>query len=289
MAQFLRKEAPQIKLRLASSNEANAEKLRQEFPEAEVIIADFLDSKSMDAAVAGIEGFYISTPMNMLPQMREVAAIFAEAVKKSGTAVHIIRQLAMQPEYNAHAMPEPFKTMVGGEYSDSSLKSLMDKTGLPITYLNFGATFMDNIIYLMGRAIREERKMIWHHRKCPFVDPRDLAEAAARLLLSDNHRHIGVCHTMNNGNDNLRYSQVADMMTEIYGEKIEYVGDKDSFLEEYAPSQGPLAAFLWEFFEFEESFEVGWALNDFAENILGRKPTTVREWLIEHRAQVLGE
>ena len=60
-------------------------------------------------------------------------------------------------------------------------------------------------------------------------------------------------------------------------------------MEEYAPSQGPLAAFLWEFFEFEESFEGGWALNDFAETILGRKPTTVREWLIEHRAQVLGE
>lgn len=36
----------------------------------------------------------------------------------------------------------------------------------------------------------------------PGVDPREIAKVVANLLLSDNHRHIGCTHTINNGHDN---------------------------------------------------------------------------------------
>lgn len=45
----------------------------------------------------------------------------------------------------------------------------------------------------------------------------------------------------------------------------------------------PTLNVIWDFFEYERDNEVVWALNDFVERTIGRKPTTSREWLIEHR------
>ena len=86
----------------------------------------------------------------------------------------------------------------------------------------------------------------------------------------------------------MRFSEIPAVMSEIYGEPIEYVGDKESFIKEHSSWLGPAAEFLWGFFEFEASYEEGWALNDFGERILGRKMTTLREWLVEYKAEVLG-
>jgi hypothetical protein len=109
---------------------------------------------------------------------------------------------------------------------------------------------------------------------------------AGRLFLSDNHRHIGQFHTVNNGHDLMRFSDVAELMSEVFGEKITHDGSKEGFLDAYSQRFGPGCAHLWEFFEYERENEVVWARNDFAERTLGRKPLTVREWLREH-AQIL--
>ena len=287
MAKFLQKEAPKIKLRLVSSNEQRAEGLRKEFPDAEVVVADYLDLPSLEKAVDGIEGFYVSGPPYLDPN--ETMNNFVAAVKKSGTAIHIVRQVALMPGYNYRLLPDNLRAMMRGEYSDLVIKRILDESDLPVTYLNFGASFMDNLIYTFGKSVREQRKLIWHNRKVPYIDPRDLAEVAARLLLSDNHRHIGLLHTLNNGHDFMHASDLAALMSEVYGEPIGLVSDKKAFIEEYTPVFGPATeGFIWNFFEFEESYEVGWALNDFGERMLGRKPTTLREWLVEHKAMVLG-
>ena len=85
MAKFLQKEAPKIKLRLVSSNEQRAEGLRKAFPDAEVVVADYLDLPSLEKAVDGIEGFYVSGPPYLDPN--ETMNNFVAAVKKSGTAI----------------------------------------------------------------------------------------------------------------------------------------------------------------------------------------------------------
>ncbi len=286
MAKFLEKEAPQIKLRLVTSRDEGLEPLRQEFPNAEVVKADYMDIPSLEAAVADMEGMYVASP-HMLPGGLVTENLVA-AIKKSGNPVHIIRQVAFMPEYNWRLLPEPMRQMMGGEYPDLAIKRIFEESGLPVTFINFGASFMDNLIYQMGRGIREERKMIWHPRKVPLIDPRDISEIAARLLLDDNAGHIGLLHTLTNNQDNMRYSEIPAIMTELYGEPIEYVGGKELFIKEYTPVFGPAVEFLWNFFEFESSYEEGWALNDFGERFLGRKMTTLREWLVEYKDEVLG-
>jgi len=154
-----------------------------------------------------------------------------------------------------------------------------------VTYLNLGATFMDNFLWMKEGLVRE-RKLIWHNRLIPFIDPRDIAEVAGRLFLSDNHRHIGQFHTLNNGFDLMRFSDVAEVMSEVFGETITHDGSKEAFFNAYA-HLGVLRQVLWDFFEYERDNEVVWARNDFVERTLGREPVTVRAWLREHAEGLL--
>lgn len=285
LAQFLNREAPSVKLRLATSNPSKTESLYKSFPAAEVVIASYYDADSLKAAVDGIEGVFVVSP----PGTNEEKAMsnLVTALKASGSAIHILKLLGMQPEANIRRFP---KAILQNELSLPMqcirAKQILDESDLPVTYLNSGATFMDNFFW-MKRALKEEHKLIWPERLIPFIDPRDIAEVAGRLLLSNNQRHISQFHTMNNGNDLLRFSDVAEIMTEVWGVKITYESSREAFLKEYGQRLGPVAQRLLDFFDYEEQNEVVWAPNKFVELMIGRKPTTVREWLLEHKDALL--
>ena len=280
LADFLQREAPQIQLRLVSSNAERVDALRRDFPFAEVVFANYFDLPSLESAAQGMEGFFVNAPggTDERPAMTHLVA----ALKKAGTAVHVLRTVGLQPEANPRRIPQPVREgKVGLPMQHPIVKRILDESDLPVTYLNLGATFMDNFFW-MKEGLTRERKLIWHNRLIPFVDPRDIAEVAGRLFLSDNHRHIGQFHTRNNGHDLMRFSDVAELMSEVFGEKITHDGRKESFLQAYSQQLGPIASELWEFLEYERANEVVWARNDFVERTLGRKPVTVREWLQEH-------
>lgn len=287
LAALLMREAPSIRLRVATRSESRAEELRQKFPAAEVVRAEYSDLPSLTKAVEGMEGVFFITPGG--PGDQEHTRNLVTALKASGTLVHMIRLLGTIPEVNTHRMRPTLKgAILGIDIRYTTMKQILDESGLPVTYLNSGATFMDNFMRLgQARLVQSERKLVWPERLVPWIDPRDIAEVAGRLFLSDNHRHIGQFHTMNNGHDLLRFRDVAQLMSEVYGEPISYDGSKEGFFAAY-PYLGPIRDFLWEFFEHEQDNEVAWSLNDFVERTLGRKPKTLREWLVEHRNAVLG-
>ncbi len=287
LAEFLRKEAPQIRLRLVSTKRERCDALRRDFPQAEVVGANYFDLASLERAVEGMEGIFVLTPgeTDERPAMTNLVA----AVKKAGCAVHILRGVGMQPEASLRRIPETLRQppALSLPIQHPIAKQILDESGLPVTYLNFGATFMDNFFRRMAAGLRRERKLIWHNRLIPFIDPRDIAEVAGRLFLSDNHRHIGQFHTLNNGRDLMRFSDVAELMTEVFGEKITHDGSKEAFFAEYREQMGDMRSRLWNFFEYERDNEVVWAPNNFVERTLGRKPTTLRQWLQEHKDQLL--
>lgn len=285
LARFLSREAPSIRLRLVSSDEGRCEALRREFPKTEAVVANYFDLASLERAVAGMEGIFVITPGGT--DERPAMSNLVSAIKRAGCAVHILRGLGMQPESNLRRIPEFLRQppALGLPVQHPIVKQIFDESDLPVTYLNFGATFMDNFFWMAG-ALRRERKLVWHNRLIPFIDPRDIAEVAGRLFLSDNHRHIGQFHTLNNGHDLMRFSDVAALMTEVFGETVTHDGSKEGFYAEYA-HMGDIRDILWGFFEYERDNEVVWARNDFVERTLGRKPVTLREWLREHATPLL--
>lgn len=287
LAAHLTRMAPSIRLRLVTRNMDKAEALRLKYPRAEVMIADYADLPSLVQAVEGMEGAFVIAPTGL--NERACMTNLIAAFQASGSLVHMLRILGLHPEESVNRIPKARRLNGNGiEIQHLMVRKLLDDSGLPVTFLNCGATFMDNFIrYGQGESVRRERKLIWPEHLVPWIDPRDIAEVAARLFLSDNHRHIGHFHTMNNGHDLLRYHQVAELMSETWNEKIVFDGSKEAFLDAY-PQLGPRAHDLWDYMQYEQDNEVVWALNDFVERTIGRKPTTLREWLIEHRDVILG-
>lgn len=287
LAAFLTREAPSIRLRLASRSEDKAEGLRARFPAAEVVVADYFDLPGLTTVVDGMEGIFFITPSGIQEEVPTTNMI--AACRASGSLVHMLRIVGLQPEANPHRIPQALRdTGVGIEIQHPIAKRLLDESGLPVTYMNCGATFMDNFIRLgLGETIKRQRKLIWPERLIPWIDPRDIAEVAGRLFLSRNHRHIGQFHTLNNGHDLMRFHEVAELLSEVLGEPVSYDSSREAFFAAYAFMGEPKLNQIWNFFQYEQDNEVVWARNDFVERTLGRKPTTLREWLIEHRDMLL--
>ncbi|KAJ0340664.1 hypothetical protein COL154_011097 [Colletotrichum chrysophilum] len=280
LAQFLAREAPETKLRLATSNDSKKAQLQSAFPDAEVVVANYADASSLSAAVTGAEGVFVITP----PGLHEEKPMtdLVSALKQAGSATQIIRFLGLFPEFPSSKIPP--------ELGPGSLpvehriaQKIFDDSGLPVTYVNCGATFMDNLAIQM-RAVLAKKTVIWPEHRVPWMDPRDVAEVVGRLFLSTNAKHIGAFHTMNNGHDLMTFKELSIIMSEIFDEPIGYDGSHEAFAGFYGKVMGPhLSQVLWNFFKFEEAHEEVWALNNFVERTIGRKPVTVRQWLLEHK------
>lgn len=288
MATYITDTEPDIRLRLATSSIRKAEALQQRFPKAEIVSCDYMDRDSLKSAVRDMEGIFCTTPtlLDEKPAMENMVA----AVEHAGCLVHMIRQVGLTPEMSHSRLPrELVERGIGLPIQHPIARRVLDEAGLPVTFLNTGASFMDNFLVRMGPALKRERRLIWPERKVPYIDPTEVGEIAARLLMSNDRRHIGLFHTVNNGTDFLQFSEIAQLMSDLWGETITYDGSKNGFFSEYGDKiDSKTLEFLWNFFGYERSVEVAWAPNQCAEIILGRKPRTLSEWLTENRTRILG-
>ncbi|VUC29449.1 unnamed protein product [Clonostachys rosea] len=283
LAEFLSKNAPSIQLSLATSSPEKRNTLQSLFPKAHVVQANYMDVASLTKALQGIEGVFVVTTGGI--DERVAMSNLVTALSGSKDIVHVVRMVGVFPEFAQQRVP---KALIPGglPYEHPIAKSILDESGLPVTYLNCGATFIDNLWLQMGPVL-EKQTLIWPEHRVPFMDPRDIAEIAGKLLISDNAKHIGAFHTMNNGQDWLTFKEVSVILSEVLDQPVGYDGSYEGFAEAFGPKLGPALDTLWAFFKFEELNEENWALNGFSERILGRKPCTVREWIIEHKEKLL--
>lgn len=294
LARYVQTHAPQVKLRLVTSARAKQADLESRFPGADVRIASYYDEPSMAAALEGADGVFLVTP-NFLDEERAMP-IFARAARAAGTIAHIVRLLGDPPGMTLDRVPAEIRDFRphGPATQHLIAKEILHTSGLPVTFINCAAYMMDNFLATPARLLRERHELVVPvNRLNAFIDPRDVAAVAACLLLSDNHRHIGQIYHLDNGHDVMRFSQAAELMGEIFGMPIGYDGSKERFIRDlgdrYRTVMGHERApeYMVSVFEYELENEVTWRRSDVVEAIIGRKPTTLAEWLTEHRDQIL--
>jgi uncharacterized protein YbjT (DUF2867 family) len=287
LARFLRFKAPQLKLRLISSNPQTTASLRNEFPEAEAAHASYFDRPSLDAALAGVEGIFVVTPTYI--DERVAMTNLVASVKKAGSVTHVVRIVGHEPEQTLDRVPQALRDFGSGTATQHFIaREILDASGLPVTCLNIGASYMDNFIRI-AEITRRTRSLVWPQRYIPYIDPREVGEIAARLLLSPDRRYIHQFLTINNGHDLLTSDAVATMMSDVLVETISHDGSKEAFLREFTGiwekryNRKGVAEYLWDFFAYEAENSAFQSLNDLAERILQRKPMTLRAFFKEHR------
>jgi hypothetical protein len=133
---------------------------------------------------------------------------------------------------------------------------------------------------------------VWPQRYIPYIDPREVGEIAARLLMSPDRRYVHQFLTINNGQDLLTSDAVAAIMSDVLLEPISHDGSKEAFSREFTGiwerryNRKGVAEYLWDFFAYEAENCAFQSLNDVAERILQRKPMTLRAFFQEHRALI---
>lgn len=175
-------------------------------------------------------------------------------------------------------------------------KALLENSGLPVTFINIGAYFMQNFkTPFFNGALRAERTLaVPRNRRMGFIDTQDIGACAAVLLLSKDQRHIGQTYHLDNGHDVMWFDEVAQLMSQAFGEPIRYDGSDETFLrfcgdgvKQYIGRPDADAYFL-HYFQFEQDNQTVWRKTDIVEFLSGRPATRLSDWLKANKGEILG-
>jgi uncharacterized protein YbjT (DUF2867 family) len=226
---------------------------------AEVVIGDLRESKSIDAALAGVDSVFYIAPA-FLPDEAEVGKRFVEAVKRSG-AKRIVFSSVIHPvlaELANHAAKAPVEAAI----LDSGLEyTLLHPT---LYFQNYAGSLP---------KIRETGVLAepWSSEtRFSRVDYRDVADVAAVALLEDRLLH-GTFELCADGE--LNRIEIAALLGEVLGRRVRAERIDPKTLGKEADPMRPMFA------HYDEHGLLGSALSLRA--ILGREPRTLRAYFEE--------
>ncbi len=294
VARKIKAQAPDTRLKLIVRSEKHRPALEQEFPGDEVVLANYYDLPSLEVALAGLQGLYIVTP-DFLDEERAMTNL-VYAARASRGIMHIVRLLADPPGMTYERVPNALrKYSTGIATQHLRAKVILENSGLPITYTNIASAFMQNFMRALNPPLRAERVLAMpRDRRSGFIDSADIAACVAAILLSPNQRHIGQTYHLDNGHDVMWLSDVADMMSDAFGEKITFDGSDETFLRLNGPALAAITGrpdapeYFLNYFQFEQDNDTIWRKTDIVEFLTGRPATRMYDWLVANKTAILG-
>ncbi|MGV0598884.1 NAD(P)H-binding protein, partial [Mycolicibacterium pulveris] len=213
VARWISYHDPDTRLRLATRNSKNQTNLAQEFPNAEIISADYLDVDDMKAALDGVSAVFVVTP-DFLDEKQAMENLVASA-RAAGDIRVIVRIQGVLPNVKPSDVPHDMRDVGGPATQHFVARSILNDSGLPVVHLNMVAYLTDDLLR-WGNPIREHDLLSMpYNRRAAWVDPADVGEAAARIILSRDDRHIGHQYDVDNGHDVLEFDEVARMLSDV--------------------------------------------------------------------------
>ena len=102
-------------------------------------------------------------------------------------------------------------------------EKIIEESGIPYTFLRSGA-FMQNFVNFFGQTIREQNAIYLPvgEGKVSFVDVRDIAAAAAALVINNHAQDENKAYDIT-GQEALSYAQAAEVLSKELGRKISYI------------------------------------------------------------------
>lgn len=272
---------PSAHLRLASSREEGLAKLREANPTAEVVQADWYDKDSLVRAMQGIDRVFVVVPDFATDESRLTPNIIA-AAKESGGIKQILRLIALPPGLKSSDLsPDVMDTHCGAAIH-SLAKEQLDASGLPVTYLNVACWIMFNVPWFLADEIKASRRLAMPAAAdAPrrWVAEDDIATVAAKLLTDDPAQHVGREYLMT-GAEQYTFPQVAELLTDVLGEKVEYADDDGGL----RAAMGDMFDKTMTYFSHETRDYRDVPANDVLQSLTGKKQATLREYLESNKS-----
>jgi uncharacterized protein YbjT (DUF2867 family) len=240
---------------------------------AEVIEGSHGDPAVVDEAFAGADAVFWLAPPDPRAQSVEAAYVgftrpAAEAFKKHGVERAVgVSALGRGTPWAAHA---------GYVAGSLAMDDLIASSGAAYRALT-NPSFMDNIIR-QAEAIKNQGMFfspIDGGRKLPAVATRDIAAAAARLLLDDSWSGAGEVPLL--GPEDLSFNDMAGIISEVLGKEVRFQQTTFEAYQDRFVSFGMTDAMA------QGMTDMAWAKNEGLDNAVPRTPenstpTSFREW-----------
>jgi uncharacterized protein YbjT (DUF2867 family) len=205
----------------------NAEKAREVLgPDAKTAVAELTDRAALEKALQGVQSVFVVTGHN--PGMVEQQNIVLDAAMKAG-AKYLVRVSG------GRAVVAPDSESVIGR-SHYAIEERLRDSGIGWVILRPGL-FMQNVL-TQAAAIKNDNKMVLPFAKdlpVALTDVRDTGAVGARILI-DPTPHAGKTYEFTGKLTN--YGEFADVLSQVLGRTITYVGVTPEQAEQAMKSRG---------------------------------------------------
>jgi uncharacterized protein YbjT (DUF2867 family) len=177
-------------------------------PGVETVDIDFNQAESVRAALKGVETLFMLVPFT--PNQAEFDSVVAAEAKKAGVTF-IVKSSVTGADKEGYTIARWHRA---GEKA-------VEKTGIPWCFLRPNA-FMQNTHNFFAATIKGQGAFYYPAKdsRTSFVDVRDIASVAARVLTEKGHQ--GKAYELT-GPESLTYGQCADQLGAVLGKKVSYV------------------------------------------------------------------
>ncbi|WP_298145765.1 SDR family oxidoreductase [Flavobacterium sp.] len=237
----------------------------------ELRVGDYDNYDSLVAAFTGIDKVLLVSAVAFVDRFAQHKNVI-DAAKQSG-----VKHLVFTSVQRSNKLDFVIE---GNTQSDIDTENYLKKSGLNYTVLKNGL-YAETIPLYLGFAFLQSGAKIALKEgdgKIAFATRNDLAEAAAKVLLTNNYHNSELLLT---GGEALTFSEVTKIASVATNKQVSYTPvSKEDYLAQFVANGFP--EFLGQFlYRWVQSFEAGVfsEVSPDLEMILGRKPTSVKQYL----------
>jgi uncharacterized protein YbjT (DUF2867 family) len=240
----------------------------------EIVNMDYNKPETIAAALDKVGKLFLLTLPSL--NMTDISSKVVREAKKNG-----VQRIVKLSVFGADAEPG---IIIGRLHRQE--EKIIEESGITYTFLRSSA-FMQNFVNYYGYTIKTQNAIYLPagEGKVSFVDARDVAAVAAKLLTENNgrSRHDKKAYVVT-GSEALSYSQVAEIISKEIGRKISYIDTSEEDARKSMKSMGRedwlIDAILEEFYNTRVGNRS--ETTNIVEQIIGRKPTSFAQFVRDY-------
>jgi uncharacterized protein YbjT (DUF2867 family) len=258
--------APAVSIKAAVHSRQNVKKVNDD-DRVKVIPIDYNESDTLRQALKDVDKLFLLTPD--VPNAAHFASNAVTEAKKAGIR-HIVKQSVMGADLEAD---------VGTMRLHRQVEEIIEQSGIPFTFLRPNE-FMQNFINFHSPSIKGNNAFYFplDDAKVSLVDVRDIAAVAVKSL-TDEDLHKNKTHLIT-GPEALSYHQVAEILSNRIGRKINYVNISDEEARAAMKEIGMSDWLINTVSELSDYFRKGKAseISSAVEEVTGNKPISFSQF-----------
>jgi NAD(P)H dehydrogenase (quinone) len=271
---------PYVELRLTSHRPEGRRRLRDSFPQAEVIDADWYQPNSLVAAVRGIDKVLVVTPDFTTDEYAATPNLI-HALRVAGGGAQVVRLIALPPGFTIDQLTPAQLATCCGAAQHVVAKPLLDASELPVTYVNVAAWIMFNLPWFLAPEIRSSRRLMMPaaaDAARQWVAENDVADVFVKILSEPASQHVGREYLLTTPDRRYSFPEVAALIGELTGQPITYVDDEAGL----RASMDDVLPKLMEYFSHETHAYASVPATRTVEELLARPQLTLRQYIERH-------